>query len=84
MGENNKAIIREIVKVMKTAILLLINIYQMTRAFRLSCCRFYPSCSDYAIQSIEKHGIAKGLFLALNRIIKCHPWHQGGVDTVEL
>jgi putative membrane protein insertion efficiency factor len=73
---------KEIVKVMKTAILLLIKSYQMTRAIRLSCCRFYPSCSDYSFQAVEKYGVVKGLVLTLNRIVKCHPWHRGGIDAV--
>jgi len=73
---------KEIVKVMKTAILFLIKSYRMTRAVRPSCCRFYPSCSDYSFQAIEKYGVAKGLLLTLNRIAKCHPWHRGGIDAV--
>ncbi|HAK50629.1 MAG TPA: membrane protein insertion efficiency factor YidD [Gammaproteobacteria bacterium] len=45
-------------------------------------CRFYPSCSNYAIQAIEKHGVTRGSFLAVKRICKCHPLHPGGVDMV--
>ena len=45
-------------------------------------CRFSPSCSDYAIQAIEKHGALKGLFLSLKRIFRCHPWNLGGFDPV--
>ena len=45
-------------------------------------CRFYPSCSEYAIEAIERHGVASGGWLALKRISKCHPWHEGGVDPV--
>lgn len=43
-------------------------------------CRFYPSCSAYFYQAIEKYGLIKGLWLGMKRILKCHPWHQGGVD----
>lgn len=43
-------------------------------------CRFYPSCSEYSYQAIEKYGILKGFFLSLKRILKCHPWHRGGID----
>jgi uncharacterized protein len=75
---------KEIVKIVKTSILLLIKIYQMTRIFRASCCRFYPACSDYSMQAIEEKGIFRGLLLTLARIMKCHPWHKGGVDSVEL
>jgi len=45
-------------------------------------CRFYPSCSDYAYEAIKKYGIFLGLFLALRRLFKCHPWHPGGIDFV--
>jgi len=43
-------------------------------------CRFWPSCSKYTILVFEKYGLKKGLFLSLKRILKCHPWHQGGID----
>ncbi|MFB0937204.1 MAG: membrane protein insertion efficiency factor YidD [Propionivibrio sp.] len=45
-------------------------------------CRFYPSCSDYTAQAIEKHGTLKGVHLGLKRIIRCHPWNPGGFDPV--
>jgi putative membrane protein insertion efficiency factor len=45
-------------------------------------CRFYPSCSSYAIKAFQIHGVFIGLYLTLKRIIKCHPFHQGGIDPV--
>jgi len=45
-------------------------------------CRFYPSCSTYALQAIEKYGILKGSYLAARRLMRCHPFHPGGVDPV--
>lgn len=45
-------------------------------------CRFYPSCSNYAIEALRTHGAARGGFLAARRICKCHPWNDGGVDLV--
>ena len=45
-------------------------------------CRFYPSCSQYACEAIALHGVVRGLWLALCRIGRCHPWHPGGVDPV--
>ncbi|MGG1515286.1 membrane protein insertion efficiency factor YidD [Paenibacillus oryzisoli] len=45
-------------------------------------CRFYPTCSQYALEAIEVHGAAKGTYLAVKRICKCHPFHPGGVDHV--
>ncbi len=46
-------------------------------------CRYYPSCSEYAVQAIESYGILKGLVLAGWRLIRCNPWSHGGVDPVE-
>ena len=45
-------------------------------------CRFYPTCSSYALQAIEKHGALKGSWYALRRIGRCHPWNAGGYDPV--
>jgi putative membrane protein insertion efficiency factor len=45
------------------------------------CCRFTPSCSDYFIEAVEKHGV-RGLRLGVKRLLKCHPFHAGGVDLV--
>lgn len=45
-------------------------------------CRFYPSCSNYAIEAIEKHGFLKGSFLAARRVLRCHPGNPGGIDLV--
>ena len=45
-------------------------------------CRFYPSCSSYAQEAITRYGALKGGYLAIRRLLKCHPWHPGGVDLV--
>lgn len=45
-------------------------------------CRFYPSCSRYSEEALLKHGFLFGSYLTLRRLLKCHPWHQGGLDPV--
>lgn len=45
-------------------------------------CRFYPSCSAYALEAVETHGAARGFHLAVRRLLRCHPFHPGGYDPV--
>jgi hypothetical protein len=47
-----------------------------------SACRFYPTCSEYMMQAVEKHGAWRGLWMGTKRLAKCHPFHAGGVDPV--
>jgi len=47
-----------------------------------SACRFHPTCSEYMIQAVERHGATQGVWMGLKRLAKCHPFHQGGFDPV--
>ncbi|MBZ4202779.1 MAG: membrane protein insertion efficiency factor YidD [Methylovulum sp.] len=47
-----------------------------------SNCRFYPSCSNYSLEAFQRFGTVIGLYLTIKRIIKCHPFHKGGIDPV--
>jgi putative membrane protein insertion efficiency factor len=60
-----------------------IRLYQLTLSKVLGPhCRFYPSCSAYFIEALERHGAIRGSWLGLKRIGRCHPWHPGGYDPV--
>jgi len=68
---------------MKRAAVLMIRFYQKAVSPWLPpSCRYYPTCSTYAIEAIEKHGLVRGGLLALKRILRCHPFHAGGYDPV--
>lgn len=73
----------KIKSVFSRPVLILINVYQ----YFLSplwgpACRFHPTCSDYAYQAIKRYGLPKGFLLFLRRIIRCHPFNEGGYDPV--
>lgn len=68
----------------KKLLVNIINIYRnYLSCYKLRCCRYYPSCSEYAAEAIEKKGAAKGLLLSVSRIIRCNPFSKGGYDPVK-
>ncbi len=67
----------------KRALLWLIRFYRAAISpMHQPCCRFIPTCSQYALEAVEKYGALKGGYLALRRILRCHPLHRGGYDPV--
>ena len=68
---------------MRKIFIALITVYRYAISpFLGNHCRFYPSCSHYAQEAIDLHGVARGSYLTLRRLGKCHPWHEGGADPV--
>jgi putative membrane protein insertion efficiency factor len=78
---------------MKKSVILLIRFYQKFLSLdsgwpgriyrRQPTCRFYPRCSDYTIQAVEKYGVRRGLVMGGRRIARCHPWNEGGIDELK-
>ncbi|WP_369821954.1 MULTISPECIES: membrane protein insertion efficiency factor YidD [unclassified Sporosarcina] len=68
---------------LKKVLVALIRFYQkFISPLSAPSCRFYPTCSHYGVEAIETHGALKGTWLAVKRILKCHPLHKGGFDPV--
>ena len=70
-------------RALSKALILLVRGYQVSLSPLLpAACRYYPSCSAYAIEALEKHGPLRGSWLAARRIARCHPFRPGGYDPV--
>lgn len=61
----------------------MIEFYQFLSKFTPKTCRFYPTCSEYTKQAIQKYGVLKGTLLGIKRILKCHPFNDGGIDELK-
>ncbi|NLK08872.1 MAG: membrane protein insertion efficiency factor YidD [Firmicutes bacterium] len=69
---------------MKSLVILFIRLYQLCISPLFPArCRFYPSCSEYGREAVEKYGVFKGTGLLGKRILRCHPWSRGGYDPVK-
>ena len=74
---------RVLLSLPKRALILLIRFYRMQISPELPpSCRFSPTCSEYALEAVEKYGAIKGGYLAVRRILRCNPFHKGGYDPV--
>ena len=67
---------------MRRLALGLIRGYQRAFASKPPTCRFQPTCSQYGYEAIERHGLVKGVWLTVRRLLRCHPWHRSGYDPV--
>ena len=69
---------------MKHVLIKIIKIYRkyISPLKGRGTCIYYPTCSQYAIEALEKYGVVKGTYLAVRRILRCHPFHKGGYDPV--
>jgi len=68
---------------MKHLLVILIGLYQkFISPLKGQTCRFYPTCSEYSVQALQKYGLIKGVWKSIKRILKCHPFHPGGHDPV--
>jgi putative membrane protein insertion efficiency factor len=64
-------------------IILFVRAYQaVIRPLLFGSCRYQPTCSEYAIEAVERHGPWRGAWLGVRRILRCHPWGRGGIDPV--
>ncbi|QCB95062.1 membrane protein insertion efficiency factor YidD [Cellulomonas shaoxiangyii] len=74
---------RALVRLPARALLGLLWLYQhVVSPLTPQTCRFYPSCSQYAVLAVRRHGALRGSWLAARRLLRCHPWNPGGVDDV--
>jgi len=68
---------------MKRIFMMLVRVYQkFISPLKPPSCRYYPTCSQYSIQAFNKHGVIKGLYLTIRRLIRCNPYSAGGIDYV--
>ena len=84
-------LIKSLEQVIIRVIIAIISGYQKTLSpdhgwfrnyFPYGCCRFRPTCSEYAKIALKKHGLVKGILMTVNRLLRCHPWTTGGWDPV--
>ena len=71
------------VRLLSLPLLALIAVYRRLISPMIpAACRYYPSCSEYMRQAVEKYGVARGVWMGAKRLVRCHPFHAGGLDPV--
>jgi len=69
--------------ILRISVLTTLRIYKRWISPMLpSACRFYPTCSEYTIDAVQKHGALRGTWMGIRRLLRCHPFHEGGFDPV--
>ena len=75
--------VEKLFQAMRKLIVAILRFYKwMVSPLLPSACRYYPSCSEYMRQAVEKHGVARGGWMGVKRLLRCHPFHSGGLDPV--
>jgi uncharacterized protein len=78
-----RRLVRAVVRLPALAVVGLLRLWQLlVSPVYGQTCRFYPSCTAYAIEAVDRHGLLRGGWLAVRRLGRCHPWNPGGVDLV--
>ncbi|MFQ5463502.1 MAG: membrane protein insertion efficiency factor YidD [Phycisphaerae bacterium] len=81
--ESTNPVCKRTCRPLRAAIIALIRGYQCCmRPLLIGMCKFHPTCSEYAVEAVHAHGVARGLRLAMGRILRCHPFGPGGLDPV--
>jgi len=82
-GEVAIRVVRAIGLVPRNIVVGLLHVYRaVISPLYGDVCRYYPSCSAYGLQSVQEHGVVRGGWLTTRRLVRCHPWSEGGIDDV--
>jgi putative membrane protein insertion efficiency factor len=69
--------------ILRISVLTILRIYKRWISPMLpSACRFHPTCSEYTMDAVQKHGAVRGIWMGIRRLLRCHPFHEGGFDPV--